>query len=437
VSSEESAPAPLRFDCPACGVLLTVPAAAAGIQGPCPRCWQEIISPEPARGLPAMLPAVSPPPPSQAHEVPPPREAPALEPPPAIPAPAPPPLEPPLPPEPPVLVATPSSAETLAPVDPTPPAIPHGSTALPETKVAGPARLGRVAAWLATAAVFSAGGYYFGVVHRGQIARASTSAPGTSPAAPTLPPRPPVPEPAPADSPQVTPAQPDPAPPPPPPEPAKLDADSTLKAFLEAHDWQTRSKHVLVPEQVRELMEKHAAQAGDGPIAVTSITLDDLQEANYLYKVRTKDMPDGFPVALVATDKGPKVDWEAFVGFHDDHFRKFAEGPVGQTGIFQLLVKPDPAENEAGSHFNRFRLAVPMPDREQLAWMRKDSVASVKLHAVFDGGPSLDKASVAEMVAHQGVPLVLALAKKETNDGRSIIEITDYIAFGWGPRREE
>jgi hypothetical protein len=193
---------------------------------------------------------------------------------------------------------------------------------------------------------------------------------------------------------------------------------------------------VLVPDQVRGLMEKHAAQSGDGPIAVTAVTLDDLQDANYLYKVRTAEMPDGFPVALVATDQGPKVDWEAFVGFHDDHFRKFAAGPANRSGIFQLLVKPDPAENETGSHFQRFRLNVPMPDREQLAWIKKDSVALAKLRAVFEGSPSLDKTSVEEMVAHQGVPLVLALEKKETNDGKSFIEITDYVAFGWGPRRE-
>src|SRR5690606_11637959 len=51
----------LRFDCPACGVTLSVPPAAAGVSGPCPKCWQEIVSPDPARGQSARL-AVTPPP---------------------------------------------------------------------------------------------------------------------------------------------------------------------------------------------------------------------------------------------------------------------------------------------------------------------------------------------------------------------------------------
>jgi hypothetical protein len=297
-------------------------------------------------------------------------------------------------------------------------------------------RLGRVAAWIATASAFSAGGFYIGMTQRDQVPETTATVPVAPASAASTSPQTPTPDPAPPVSTKDDLSNPAPAPAPPPPEPAKLDADSTLKAFLEAPDWQARANHVLVPDQVRELMKNHAAQSGDGPIAVTAITLDDLQDANYLYKVRTAEMPDGFPVALVATERGPKVDWEAFVGFHDDHFRKFAEGPAGRSGIFQLLVKPDPAENEAGSHFQRFRLTVPMPDREQLAWMKKDSVALAKLRAVFEGGPSLDKATVEEMVAHQGVPLVLALEKRETNDGKSFIEITDYVAFGWGPRRE-
>jgi hypothetical protein len=339
------------------------------------------------------------------------------------------------------LVEVPAPASTAVPVaeSPAPPDIEHPGEPepLPKTstgQAARPSRWGRAAMWLASLALCTAGGFYLGMVRAKQVQDGSTPLSAGAPAHPapaTTPPAAPVPPP------EVASAVPEPTPPPPPPaEPAKLDADSTLKAFLEAPDWKTRAKHVLVPDQISDLMEQHAAQSGDGPIPVTEVSLDALQSSNYLYKVRTAGIPEGFPVALVATDQGPKVDWEAFIGFHDDHFRKFAEGPVGRSGIFQLLVKPDPAENEAGLHFQRFRLNVPMPGREQLAWVRKDSEALAKMNSVFDGTPGLDKASVEEMLAHQGVPLVLALEKKATNDGRAIIEITGYVAFGWGPRRE-
>ena len=326
----------------------------------------------------------------------------------------------------PVPAPEPQASEPSAqPVEPPP----VETAPLPETRAVKPRRLWLVVGCVAAAS--AVGGYGLAALHRSKDDGKTADLPSVHTPSPEPPDRGPVTTPGPSPAPVVP-----PMPAPPPPEPAKLDADATLKAFLEAPDWRERAKHVLVPDQVRELIEKHAAQAGDGPIPVTAVHLDDLQAANYLYKVKTVELPDGFPVALIATDEGPKVDWEAFVGFHDDHFRKFAEGPVGRSGIFQLLVKPDPSENEEGAHFQRFRLGVPMPDREQLAWMKKDAVGLAKLRAVFQGGPSLDKATVDKMVEGQGVPVVLALEKKETNDGKAFIEITDYVAFGWGPRRQ-
>ena len=38
----------IHFHCPACGITLSVPPSAAGFTGPCPRCLQEIIGPDPA-----------------------------------------------------------------------------------------------------------------------------------------------------------------------------------------------------------------------------------------------------------------------------------------------------------------------------------------------------------------------------------------------------
>ncbi len=54
----------LRFDCPACGTHLLVPASAAGVEGPCPRCHRNITAPFPpsAAPLPAPEPQPAPPP---------------------------------------------------------------------------------------------------------------------------------------------------------------------------------------------------------------------------------------------------------------------------------------------------------------------------------------------------------------------------------------
>jgi hypothetical protein len=73
-----------------------------------------------------------------------------------------------------------------------------------------------------------------------------------------------------------------------------------------------------------------------------------------------------------------------------------------------------------------------MPGRETVAWIPKESVALARLRAIFDGSGGFDKATV-DRLAETGVPLVLALEKKTTNDGRDFIEIKDFVAIGWGP----
>ena len=50
----------LRFGCPACQHLLTVPSAAAGAEGPCPLCYHKMIAPYPTLGHPARLATVLP-----------------------------------------------------------------------------------------------------------------------------------------------------------------------------------------------------------------------------------------------------------------------------------------------------------------------------------------------------------------------------------------
>jgi hypothetical protein len=42
-----------QFYCPACGTPLSLPVAASGQQGPCPRCSQEIVAPDLESGAPA------------------------------------------------------------------------------------------------------------------------------------------------------------------------------------------------------------------------------------------------------------------------------------------------------------------------------------------------------------------------------------------------
>lgn len=425
MNPEIPATAPVRFDCPACGAVLTVPAAAAGLQGPCPKCWKEIVSPDPALGLPARLPALPPVPPP-AEDLVPAIPAPPPDPAPAIPA-----------PEIPTIPAEPASSETpTAPTASEPaPEPPAALTPDPESPLTPPAaaapKSGK-AGWVLTLLVFSlafaAVGYHFG-----KSQRPPEPAPLSPAPAPAAPPKPAAPDPEPVPEPEPLPDPPAPEDPPKPTASGLPSPEATLRSFLEAPDWKTRGARVLSPDEILPAMEKYAAQAGDGPIATTSVTLIGEDGSNHIFKVSTPAIPEGFPVAVSATEEGPMIDWESFIGFHDDHFRKFLEGPTGRSGIFDLLVKPEPEQaGDNAAYFVSYRLSVPMPGRETVAWIPKETVALARLRAIFDGSGGFDKATV-ERLAETGIPLVLALEKKLTNDGRDFIEIKDVVAIGWGP----
>ncbi len=214
------------------------------------------------------------------------------------------------------------------------------------------------------------------------------------------------------------------------------DAQEALIAFLGAPDWQARSAFVLFPEEVRPAMEKHAKENGDGPIPASSVDLNEEESTPpvFVFNVCTKAMPDGFPVPVTLTDEGPKIDWEAFLAFNDDHFQKLLTGPPDQSGIFNLLVKPELGE-EPSQHWFRYRLRVPMPGREATGWVRKDSVALAALKAVFEGQNGYNKETVEGFVSGKGVPLRMAVTKRRTNDGQEFLEIVDLVAVSWGTPR--
>ena len=275
-------------------------------------------------------------------------------------------------------------------------------------------------------------GYYFGKDHKPVILES-----------PTLGSSSPRPSPAPAPSSEAAPA---PTPdetgqglqPPPAPEASEAnDAQEALIAFLGAPDWQARSAFVLSPDEVRPAMEKHAKENGDGPIPASAVHLNEEQPSPpiFIFKVTTKAMPDGFPVPVTLTDEGPKIDWESFTAFNDDHFRKLLVGPPEQAGILNLLVKPEVGE-EPSPHWLRYRLSVPMAGREATAWVRKDSVAQARLKAIFDGSNGYDKETVKQLVAETGVPLRLAITKRRTSDSREFVEVVDMVAVGWAPAKQ-
>jgi hypothetical protein len=249
------------------------------------------------------------------------------------------------------------------------------------------------------------------------------------------PPSAPVADPAPATPAVESPPMPEaPAEPPPPRTSEAADAEEALRAFLGAPDWQARSAFVFHADDMRPAMQKHAAEQGDGPISFRGIDLLLSTPQQHVFSVRTESIPEGYPVSVTMTPEGPKIGWDSFLGFHEDHFKKLLDGPAGRSGIFELFVKAvDGPENP---HYERFELSVPMPGRKATAYARINSVALARLRAELGGSGSFD-ATMIETLNREvgGVPLVLALEKHEAPDGRgSYLVIVDLVAVQWGPR---
>ena len=214
-----------------------------------------------------------------------------------------------------------------------------------------------------------------------------------------------------------------------PPAKASAAAEISLRAFLDAPDWSARSAHVLFPEKVRGAMEAHSREVPDGPTAFKSISVKhsyiDEQTGSTLliFYVTTEKFPAGIPVAIKETPGGWLVDWQSFVEFRDQLFQKFVDGPADQTGRFHLVATTPPPERATkteNEHFLSFLLQSPLDAKPQLAFVRKSSeIFTTFQSATKDGGIFTP---------------VLEVAKRQTADGKSYLEVVKLSATDWLPR---
>lgn len=213
---------------------------------------------------------------------------------------------------------------------------------------------------------------------------------------------------------------------------APVGPASVLRAFLSAPGWAARSAHVLPSEQVHQAMAVQASIHGDGPIKTTEIALLQKGENSHIFLVRTEKIPSGFPVALAKTGDGWLVDWQTFSEFFYDRFKTFAAEPSEDHETFHLLVnRGDPG---ADKDIATFRLNPPMPGREKVAKVRKDSTAYSALGEVFKQQEKLDPETFEELTRGQGLPLVVVLSSRGNGNGEASLWIDDVVAVGWGPQ---
>lgn len=421
----------IQFECPSCAATLRIPIESSGQQGPCPVCHHEIVAPDPYTGIGAYLAmatlAPSAPPPS-------PEELPAFADP--LPEPAQPaPIVPAAPPEPALPIPAVSTVnqpfpDRLISSTPLPEAQESGFTPVPQIQDPIPAprksRKGIIfLALFSTAMLALAAGLFIGNRLRPD--------PGSAPF--VIQPKP-VPKVSPAEAPPVSPpAIPTvPEKPPestPPPEPKKIitAAEATLRAFLEAPDWASRSAYILSPESVRPKMEAYAKDNPDGPTPFESFSVKHSQvdeksgSTLFVFQVDSPNTAGGIPVAILETSKGWLVDWESFVEFRDDQFKHFTEGPADLKGEFHLIVTAPPQDTaQENENFAGFILSPPLPDRQRTAFVKKSSPAYARLREATENGRVFTP--------------VLEIVKRNAGDKQSYLEIVSIKASDWRPKEK-
>lgn len=411
----------IQFNCPACGVLLRLPLAMAASQGPCPVCSKDIVAPDPYRSLgafekkaPAPLETFKP------FE----DTAPVVGPTPKI---------------------TPAAENNVRPTPPEESLLNVEGPKQPVDEPLAPQNNHAKTIFVLSCLLTAMGAFVAGYAVGEQRSKRKQ---------PLLPPLV-------MESPEISPpvAEPNrisesPAPPPieakptetaailvkpkvhPPTAEENRDtlkvsaaAEASLRAFLEAPDWASRNAHVLRPDQVRNSMEAYSKVVPDGPTRFNSIKVEHSQTDKisgntlFVFKVATEEIPEGIPVAVAETDKGWLIDWQVFVEFRDDQFKKFAEGPSDQTGQFHLIVRqipPSEDQKSSNEHFASFLLDPPFPGREQIAFVKKDSKAFATL--------------IAGLNPNGIYTPVLEVAKRSAPDGKSFLEITQVMFPDWRPQ---
>jgi len=482
----------IQFECPSCAAILRIPLEMSGSQGPCPICAHEIVAPNAYTGAGAYEPgaeSIQQTLTGQHHSIPsaeyppqPPAEVPQL-PEPAVTR-----LEPvalsaerhPEVPSPKTSKSPFSDLAAVRVIDPSsatpkgaahsyrkmeassPPATEHAEEPLPQlpdpapssafipmpSPDAGPvSKPGRSskAGWIALCGLIAiiclVGGFLLGnTLKQDPSPSAPFVVPAMKPKAPLAEPTPPLPTPPATDTTSTkpetkptaeAPKAPEPTPPLPAAEPKKVvaEAEATLRAFLEAPDWKTRSSYVLSADTLRPKMEIYAKNNSDGPtpfesFAVKHSQVDEKSGSTLLvFQVDSSAAPAGIPVAVLETTSGWLVDWESFVEFRDDHFKHFTEGPSDLVGEFHLIVSnPPPSADipQENENFGSYLVAPPLPDRQRTAFVKKSNPAYAAL-----------KAATAE--GHIFTP-VLEVSKRSLPDGRGYLEILSIKATDWRPR---
>ncbi len=128
--------------------------------------------------------------------------------------------------------------------------------------------------------------------------------------------------------------------------PACKGAVEGLLNFLNARNWQERSKYIQLASQMEPKLKLYYASNPDGPIDVDEVQYlrhDDSPQVgkgqHAVFVLFSRNWEYGFPVMVEVTADGARVDWLTFIEFKDNMLNKFMSNYMEERVQFHVGIR--------------------------------------------------------------------------------------------------
>ena len=178
-----------------------------------------------------------------------------------------------------------------------------------------------------------------------------------------------------------------------------METRKLLDAFLMAPTWEGRIPFIYKGEKLRPKIEAYYQTLEDKPVT-TYLPEFDFMEDNpepgqlpyLLYYLKISGRLGEFPVLILVTPDGPKIDWESYVEIRDRHLAAFFQKRERGPRTFRVLLKRESywgADRKTFANLSDFlTYSVESPDQETKvsAFVSHDTPLAKKLKEIASWG---------------------------------------------------
>ena len=212
-----------------------------------------------------------------------------------------------------------------------------------------------------------------------------------------------------------------------PEEAAQQKGLAAVKSFLTATTIEGVSANILNSAKLAPKLTAYYGAKAIPPTEFDNIVLDSgarVPETNsraFLFRIRSPDRTQGFPVCVEETPQGYRIEWEAFIQCRDRVAANFwKDASLPQTSLFVIVKRSHYFDEDLVNldDYECFRINSPNPDEEEFyAFARKDSAFVKKNRMLLNWDANYF--------------VVAQFTHVKNSKGVSHVEIVDIDRFNW------